>query len=153
MLNRVVCTVERVRRGRGAAQRLQLASGVPLAGAGRVLRLARLMALAVQLEAMLGPGNLRHAADLARLAQVSRARISQVLGLLHLAPDIQEELLLWPRITSGREPLVLGDLQPIIHVPDWVRQRKLWHKLKKGRGMANAGQGVGGQGTGSKGRG
>jgi hypothetical protein len=133
MADRVVCTVERVRRGRGAAQRLQLAAVTPAAGAGRVLRLARLMALAVQLEPMLGPGSLRHAADLARLAQVSRARISQVLGLLHLAPDIQEELLLWPRIESGREPLVLGDLQPIIRVSDWVRQRRLWQKLKKER--------------------
>jgi hypothetical protein len=143
MLNRVVCTVERVRRGRGAAQRLQMAAVTPAAGAGRVLRLARLVALAVQLEAMLGPGSLRHAADLARLAQVSRARISQVLGLLHLAPDIQEELLLWPRITSGREPLVLRDLQPIIHLPDWVRQRRLWQKLKKGRGVGEGGRKAG----------
>ena len=123
---------------------MQLAAAVPAAGAGRVLRLARLMALAVQLEPMLGPGSLRHAADLARLAQVSRARVSQVLGLLHLAPDIQEELLLWPRIASGREPLVLRDLQPIVRVADWTRQRRLWQKLKR---KQSVGEGVGGQGT------
>jgi hypothetical protein len=58
---------------------------------GRVPRLARLMALALRLEGLLHCGVVPHQAELARLGQVSRARISQILNLLHLAPDIQEQ--------------------------------------------------------------
>jgi hypothetical protein len=53
---------------------------------GRVPRLARLMALALHLEGLLRSGAVPHQAELARLGQVSRARISQILNLLHLAP-------------------------------------------------------------------
>jgi len=36
-------------------------------------------------------------ADLVRLAHVSRARITQIMNLLLLAPDIQEAILFLPR--------------------------------------------------------
>ena len=96
---------------------------------GRVPRLARLMALAIRLEGLLRKGTIADQADLARLGQVTRARISQIMNLVHLAPDIQEHLLFLPLISQGREPLHLTDLQPLCRQWDWCRQRWLWQAL------------------------
>ena len=96
--------------------------------AGRVPRIARLMALAIRLEQLLDSGTVADAATLARLGHVSRARITQILNLRLLAPDLQEALLFWPRIAHGREPLVLRDLQPLAAVLDWAEQRRWWHE-------------------------
>ncbi len=63
---------------------------VPL---GRVPRIARLMALAIRFERLLADGEVHDYADLARLGHVTRARVTQIMNLLNLAPDIQEELL------------------------------------------------------------
>src|SRR5215831_10955492 len=65
----------------------------PPVTAGRVPRIARLMALALRFEQLLRSGAVRDYAGLARLGRVSRARITQVMNLLHLAPDLQEEIL------------------------------------------------------------
>ena len=87
----------------------------------RVPRLARLLALAIKLEGLVRNGTIRDYATLARLGQVSRARISQVMSLLLLAPDIQEEILFLPSTPSGRDPITLGHLQPIARVPSWAK--------------------------------
>jgi hypothetical protein len=96
---------------------------------GRVPRLARLMALALRLEGLLRSGAVPHQAELARLGQVSRARISQCLNLLHLAPDIQEQILFLAPLYQGRECLHLADLQSLCRAWDWRRQRRLWQAL------------------------
>jgi hypothetical protein len=62
------------------------------------------------------------------LGHVTRARVCQILNLLHLAPDIQEALLFLPPTRRGRDPLLLADLQPIAAF-DWRKQRRLWRKL------------------------
>ena len=100
------------------------------ANAGRVPRLARLMALAIRFEGLLRNGTVTDQAELARLGRVSRARISQILNLLHLAPDLQEHLLFLPPIQIGRERLHLVDLQPLFRQWNWRRQRRLWQVLQ-----------------------
>jgi hypothetical protein len=70
------------------------------------------------------------------LAHVTRARITQVLNLLHLAPDIQEELLYLPGKPRGRGTVLLADLQCLAAIPDWCRQRRRWQALKCSRGVA-----------------
>jgi len=56
--------------------------------------------------------------------------VSTFRGELHcLAPDIQEALLFLPRTESGRDRIILADLQPIASTPDWRRQRRLWARL------------------------
>ncbi len=60
---------------------------------------------------------------------MTRARISQILLLLHLAPDIQEALLFLPRVERGPTPLILADLWPIAVLPDWAVQRRRWRAL------------------------
>ncbi len=68
-------------------------------------------------------------ADLARLGYVTRARITQIMNLLNLAPDIQEEILFLPRTVKGRDRLREKEVRPIAAVPHWSRQRKMWAKL------------------------
>ena len=97
--------------------------------AGRVPRLARLMALAIRFQGLLRQGSVADQAELARLGHVSRARISQILNLLHLAPDLQEHLLFLPPLHQGRERLHLVDLQPLCRQWDWHQQRRLWQAL------------------------
>jgi hypothetical protein len=97
--------------------------------AGRVPRVARLMALALRLDRLLREGAVANAAQLARLGHVTRARVSQILNLLNLAPDIQEALLFLPPTAAGRDPVILRDLQPIALTPDWAKQRKIWARL------------------------
>jgi hypothetical protein len=50
------------------------------------------MALALRCEGLVRSGQVQNLAELARLGQVSRARISQIMSLVQLAPDLQEEL-------------------------------------------------------------
>jgi hypothetical protein len=68
---------------------------------GKVPRVSRLMALAIYMEDLVRRGEVTDYADVARLAHVSRARISQITSLLHLAPDIQEAILDLPRTNGG----------------------------------------------------
>jgi hypothetical protein len=55
----------------------------------RIPRITRLMALAIKFQDMVDRGEVRDYADLARLGYVTRARITQIMNLLNLAPDIQ----------------------------------------------------------------
>ena len=120
------------RRGHGASKELhsnqepEEAAPQPV----RVSRVARLMALALRFEMLLRNGAVANCAELARLGHVSSARISQILNLLHLAPDIQEELLFLTRKGQGRDPIHLARLQPIAAQFDWARQRRLWRELR-----------------------
>src|SRR5690606_20620100 len=60
---------------------------------GRVPRVTRLMALAQRFEHLLERKAVRDQAELAELGHVTRARVTQIMNFLHLAPDIQEALL------------------------------------------------------------
>jgi hypothetical protein len=101
----------------------------PAPDPGRVPRVARLMALALRLEGLLRAGVVRDYAALARLGHVSRARVSQVMALLSLAPDLQEAVLFLPRTLRGRDPIPLWRLLPIAAALDWRKQRRLWAGL------------------------
>ena len=107
----------------------------PACEPGRVPRVARWLALAIRLEARLSAGTLADAATVARDSHVTRARVSQVLNLAFLAPDIQEAVLNLPRVAAGRDPVTLGDLQPVALTLDWAEQRALWGKLRKSKGF------------------
>ena len=105
--------------------------------ASRVPRVARLMALARKMDHLLRQGTVANAAVMARLGHVSRARITQILNLLHLAPDIQEQILFLARTLRGRDPIQLGQLQAITQVLDWTEQRALWQTLRNACLMAS----------------
>jgi hypothetical protein len=103
---------------------------------GRVPRVARLMALALKFEGLVRDSAVADYAELARLGHVTRARMSQIMNLLHLATDIQEALLFLPAVERGRDPIVLRDLQPIATTSDWHEQRKRWARVVTTNGKA-----------------
>jgi hypothetical protein len=89
------------------------------------------MALALRFEQLLCEGEIGNYAELARLGHVSRARVSQIVGLLSLAPTIQEALLFLPRTTSGRDHIHLRQLLSVAAVLEWRQQLVLWKALRE----------------------
>jgi hypothetical protein len=88
-------------------------------------RIARLMALAIRFEGQLRNQTIRDYAELARLGQVSRARMTQIMRLLNLAPDIQEQILFLPLVRGLNE----RNLRTIVSRVDWHEQRRLFQKI------------------------
>ena len=89
------------------------------------------MALALRFDELIRTGEVADYAELVRLGRVSRARVTQVMNLLVLAPAIQEELLFLSGIERGRDPIHLRQLQPIARMRDWRRQRRAWRELRR----------------------
>lgn len=102
----------------------------PIQPPGRIPRIATLMALAIACDELIRDGIVHDQAALARLGQVTRARMSQIMSLLHLAPDLQEAILFLPSTAAGRVPLRLADLLPIAREPDWSQQRNRWESIR-----------------------
>lgn len=96
---------------------------------GRIPRISRLMALAHHLEILVVTGVVKDYAELARLGQVSRARITQIMNLLLLAPEIQEEILFLPKTTKGHDRINLKHLQAVALVRDWGKQWERWNAI------------------------
>ncbi len=65
-------------------------------------------------------------AELARLGNVTRARVTQIMNLLMLPPAIQEKLLFLPRLEQGRGEVCLSDLQRVVATIEWREQWALY---------------------------
>lgn len=118
----------RIEKAQTGSVRTETRVGVP--------RVARLMALAIRFSQLVNDGVVVNQADLARLGQVTRARLTQIMNLLMLAPDLQEEIL-FLRTQNGAETITEKELRPIAALANWRRQRKEWARLqssKKGDG-------------------
>ena len=74
----------------------EAAARLPTRGT-RAERLARMLALAHLIERKIETGELANYNDAARSLGVTRPRISQIMGLLALSPELQEQILLGPR--------------------------------------------------------
>ena len=118
--------------GRGSRSRKVLREGEAVAVvAGKVPRISRLMALAIRMEDFVRSGEVADYADLARLGHVSRPRVTQIMNLLHLAPDIQEAILSLPDTDGGRATVTERKLRSISAVVDWHQQRKMWRDVRR----------------------
>ena len=98
---------------------------------GRIPRVARLLALAIRFEELVTGGVVKNYAELARLGYVSRARVTQIMNLLQLAPQIQEEVLFLPAQSSGRDTITERALRSLVAEPDWRVQRRLWRRIRR----------------------
>jgi hypothetical protein len=96
---------------------------------GRVPRISRLMALAIRFDRLIRESVASDQSELARLAHVTQPRMTQIMNLLHLAPDIQEELLFLPLVLEGNDPIHEKMLRPIAAEVGWARQRGMWCEL------------------------
>ena len=93
------------------------------ADVGRVPRISVLMALAIRFDGLLRDGTVPNLTELARLAHVTQPRMTQIMNLLHLAPDIQEALLFLHE--SGRTGAIAErDLRKIAACLMWPEQRR-----------------------------
>jgi hypothetical protein len=128
-MNRSVTVKRQFRARRRQINRAQVAPGTNAkAPAGRVSRISRLMALAIRFDQLIRDGVVTDQAELARLGRVSRARMTQIMNLLNLAPDIQDGVLNLASAQLGREVASERDLRPIAAVADWKRQRRMWSR-------------------------
>lgn len=121
---RVEMTVPGLRRSSRAERRYVEKAAAP----PRLPRVTRLMALAIKYQGMVSRGKLRDYADIARLGYITRARTTQIMNLLHLAPDIQEDILF---LDGGPVPanITERELRTIAAEVYWKEQRKLWRWL------------------------
>ncbi len=123
------------RRSRNRQKALRPGRRQPCFAPSRIPRISRLVALAHRLDGLRNDGTFETYADLAAAGKVSRARITQIISLLSLAPDIQEELLFLPTFRSGRDRVPLHLLLPIAAVLDWGKQRRIWKVLREKIGL------------------
>jgi hypothetical protein len=116
--------------------RQQIRKGIaPERPTGRIQRIARLMALAIRCRELIRTGVATDQSMLAGTGRITTARMTQIMSLLNLAPDIQEHLLFLPRIERGRDVVKETDIRSIVNTLDWRKQRMLWATLQDRRGM------------------
>jgi hypothetical protein len=116
-------------RGRGAKKRIvegafQSDESKPVLE--RIPRISRYMAIAIHFEDLIRQGVVADYADLARLGHVTRARVTQIMNLRLLAPEIQEELLQRSMDTYEGNSVSLKELQELSMESSWAIQRKNW---------------------------
>ena len=96
--------------------------------------MARLLALAHEIERRVRAGELGDLAHAARVLGLTRARVTQVVNLTLLAPEIQEAILAMPPVTAGRDAITERTLRPIVAQPNWETQRALWSRCQRRNG-------------------
>jgi predicted XRE-type DNA-binding protein len=93
--------------------------------------ITKLMALAIRLEHLLATGQVKDQAEIARTAGITRARVTQIINLTQLAPDIQEAILNLEPTTDHVPHFREREVRTIAILPNWEKQRVLWKRLVK----------------------
>lgn len=125
----VGATFHKKRVGKHIAMVEGPAPAAPERPKGRLPRITRYMALAIYYEDLIRQGHVHDYAEIATLGHVTRARVTQIMNLRLLAPEIQERLISMDRIVDGRDALCLRGLQSIALESDWRKQRDRWTNL------------------------
>lgn len=89
------------------------------------------MALAIRLEHLLATGQIKDQAEIARAAGITRARLTQIINLANLAPDIQQAILDLEPTTDHVPRLREREVLTIAILPNWENQRLMWKRLVK----------------------
>lgn len=115
---------------RAGAKQLRAGRKHDMPDTGRIPRVARMLALAHHFEERVREGEIADYAELARSLGWSRARVTQMMDLLLLAPDIQEAVLHLPAVHgSNRDPITERDVRQVAALPEWGQQRAAWQAL------------------------
>jgi hypothetical protein len=88
------------------------------------------MALAIHFQDLIRRGEATDYADLARLGCLTRERMSQIMELVWLAPDIQREILEFPPTGVTRFPISEVAVRRIAGTLAWEDQRQEWKRLQ-----------------------
>ena len=102
---------------------------IPAREPGRMPRITRLMALALHLQNLINRGVVKDYAQIASRFGLTRARVTQIMNLTMLAPEIQEEIIFLPRIMNGKDGVTERSIRRIASEPDWSSQMKEWAKV------------------------
>ncbi len=130
IVHRQVAFVRRPNRTKAIVPAVDVTPSPP---AGRVPRISRLMALAIEFDRMIREGEIRDQSEAARIGHVTQPRATQIMALNLLAPDIQESLLFLPRTSAGRDPITERDLRPVVAELNWRAQRALFSAFQRER--------------------
>jgi DNA invertase Pin-like site-specific DNA recombinase len=115
----------RAKRQTIAERSIQISAPAP-----RLPRITRLLALAVKFEGLVQQGVIKDYTELARLGQISRPRVTQIMNLLNLAPDIQEQILSWARdATDQHRGIRETTVRQLSSEANWSRQRSRWDEI------------------------
>ena len=114
------------RQPRDDGREMEQASAQAESAPAQVPRITRLLALAVKFEGLLQQGIVKDYAELARVGQVSRARVSQIMNLLSLAPDIQQQILSWAKGPTDGQNVREASVRALSSEVSWSRQREQW---------------------------
>ena len=120
---------------RNRSQSTTLERGAEEAAPSPIPRISRLLALALRMEQMIQEGTVKSYSELARLGQVSAARITQVMNLLYLAPDIQEQILSRSPPTTGLRESAVRKLSSVV---GWSEQRDCWQEQLRAASVQEA---------------
>ena len=95
----------------------------------RPARVAQMLALAHDVEGKLDRGEYEDQAEAARAFGFSRSKLTQLLDLTLLGPDIQEEILFLEAV-DGKEPVTERALREVVRNLIWTEQRRAWKAIK-----------------------
>lgn len=100
----------------------------------RPAKVARMLALAHHIRWAIERGDVPDAATVARRLGLTRARVSQLLDLCLLAPDVQEAILALEAV-DGAEPMAERALREVVREVGWEGQRGVWVEVVPGTGI------------------
>jgi hypothetical protein len=100
---------------------------------GRIPRVARLLALAHHFQELIDTRAVETQAELAEFAKLTPARVTQIMNLLGLAPDIQEEIFFLPPVTEGQPAISERHMRQVLQTVVWSEQRERWAALRQQR--------------------
>ena len=87
------------------------------------------MALAIECDRLISDGVIKNQSELAHYAQVTTARMTHIMWLTNLAPEIQEAILSLPRVESGPDSVKEIEVRWVARVMDWGVQRGMWEQI------------------------
>lgn len=100
----------------------------PRAPTRRHAHVAKMLALAHHLAAAIERGLVADQAAVARKLGLTRARITQLLDLTLIAPDLQAQILALEAV-DGREPIRERQLRSVLAAGLWPQQRAVWSRI------------------------
>ncbi len=97
----------------------------------RPARVAMTLALARELARKIRSGEFENQVELASLTDLTATRITKLMDLNLLAPDIRREVLQLMSV-NGREPTSERQVRRIVRELTWDGQREKWKKMGQG---------------------
>ena len=94
----------------------------------KILRVVELLRKAMEWQGLIESGEVRNQAEVARREGITRARVTQVMAMLRLAPEIREQILAPPEMV-GRPAITERALRPIAQLDDPIDQRARFERL------------------------